>query len=104
MIRIEIIADQGGTADDIASLLAFEDRIEIAHAGSVDAVPHLSSAVVDVFVAVKLAPAQLPRTGVPTVLLSENSGPLETGVHARLPLTCSPQAIAAAIIAAAAGL
>jgi DNA-binding NarL/FixJ family response regulator len=104
LIRVEIIADRRGTADDIAGLLALEDRIEIVSAGSVYAASQRPEAAVDVLVAVNLRAAQSPRTRVPTVVLSEGSGTLEPGIYARLPLTCPPQAITAAIVAAAAGL
>jgi DNA-binding CsgD family transcriptional regulator len=104
LIRVEIIADRSGTADDIASLLALEDRIEVVGAGPVDTVPHLTTAAVDVLLAVNLASAQLPHMEMPTVLLSEGPRSWEPGIHAWLPLTCPPQAITAAIIGAAAGL
>lgn len=104
MIRLEIIADRRATAEDIASLLSFEDRIEIIEAHALHSVPHRTTARADVLLAVRLLPAQLPRFGPPIVALSEEPGSLEPAIHAWLPLTSSPAAIAGAIIASAAGL
>jgi DNA-binding NarL/FixJ family response regulator len=104
LIRLEIIADHRATSDDVANLLSFEDRIEIVEAHAVHSVPHRTTARADVLLAVKLLAAQLPRSGPPVVALSEESGSLEPAIHAWLPFTSSPEAIAAAVIAAAAGL
>lgn len=104
MIRLQIIADRRSSAGDIADLLTFEERIELVDAGALNRAPHHLTASVDVLLAVNLLPTQLPSVGTPVVLLSADPASLPAGVHAWLPLDSSPQAISAAIIAAAAGL
>ncbi len=95
MIRLEIITDHKAASDDLAHLLAFEERIEIV---DFDAAPP------DVLLAVKLPVGRLPRRDLPVVGLSEDGGMPPAGVHAWLPLHSRPGAIVAAIVAAAAGL
>lgn len=103
MIRLKIIADRKSTADELAHLLAFDDHIEIIDAEAIGPdFRRLPTA--DILLAVKLLTRQLPRYGVPIVGLSDDSDAVPTGVHAWLPLQSSPQAIVAAIVAAAAGL
>lgn len=80
--------------------MAADDRIDVVGAYAVDedgpATDHA-----DVVLAVNLLSSQLPRRIRPIVVLCDD--PID-GVHASLPLNSSPTVIAAALIAAAAGL
>jgi DNA-binding NarL/FixJ family response regulator len=103
LIRLEIIADRKSTADDLAHLLAFDERLEVVAAGAIGSLFRQSTAP-DVLLLVKLLESQLPLSATPMVALSDDTDVLPPGVHAWLPLQSSPAAIVAALIAAAAGL
>lgn len=103
MIRLEIIADRKATADDLAHLLAFDDRIEIVAAAAIGSHVHRAPDA-HVLLVVKLLTPQLPVSVIPVVALSDDPDALPAGVHAWLPLHSTPHAIVAALTAAAAGL
>lgn len=105
MIRIVIVADTLLHARTLADLLADDDGLEVVDVRAFSsAFASATASLVDVVVAVRLSPDQMPRGGPPLIILTD--GPADEGAFAReirawLPLTAPPAEIAAAIVAAA---
>lgn len=100
MIRLEILADRESTAEELGRLLGSDERLEIVGAHAIS--DHVQLALhSDVLLAANLLRSQIPIRTRPVVALSEDR---IDRVHASLPFHSPPATIAAAIIAAAAGL
>lgn len=105
MIRVAIIAESVQRARRIAEVLGEDERVEVVDvlgAGILrDALP-----TADVILAAGVEAEELRGSTVPVVLLSDHPGslPPSPSVHGRLAINSSPAEIAAAVIAAAAGL
>ncbi len=105
MIRIGILGDTLLNARTLADLLADGDRLEVVDVRAVSSTFEANPVFpVDVVVAVRLSPDQMPRGGPPLVVLSNGSADKDAfgrEIHAWLPLKASPAEIGAAIVAAA---
>ena len=105
MIRVAIIAESVQCARRIAEVLGEDERVEVVDvlgAGILrDAIP-----TADVILAAGVEAEELRGSTVPVVLLSDHAGSLPAlpFIHGRLAMDSSPAEIAAAVIAAAAGL
>lgn len=105
MTRVAIIAESVQRARRIAEVLGEDERVEVVDvlgAGILrDAIP-----TADVILAAGVEAEELRGSTVPVVLLSDHAGSLPAlpFIHGRLAMDSSPAEIAAAVIAAAAGL
>ena len=105
MIRVVIIAESPQRARRIAELLSEDERIEVVDILSASAL-HDARATTDAILAAGVEADQLRGAALPVVLLSDHAGSLPASpfIHGWLPMDSSPAEIAAAVIAAAAGL
>jgi DNA-binding NarL/FixJ family response regulator len=108
LIRVAIIAERRSQAEALANLLAQDERMEILHAGDrLNGLPEGLEDIMDVLIAARIAPEQIPVRGVPVVVLSDAPARGEVfarDVRASLPLRSSSAEVSAAIAAAAAHL
>jgi DNA-binding NarL/FixJ family response regulator len=103
LIRVSIVADTLQRAQRLAELLAEDDRLEIAEAGT-SGTNYGQSEMIDVVVAVGLAMEPAPRYSAPIVAVTDQSAeefPLGSRVRAWLPMNSSAAEIGTAIMAAA---
>ncbi len=104
MIRVAIIAESVQRARRIADLLSEDERLEVVDVLDTGAL-HVARATADVILAAEVE-AELRGSTAPVVLLSDDAGsfPPSPVIHGWPAINSSPAEIAAALIAAAAGL
>ena len=102
MIRVAILADTYSHAQQFATVLEDDERIELTDVGAFT--KGLSQAHADVILAVRLTPSDVADAAVPIVLISDVDYNLGGRVRAILPSNASPADIAAAVEAAASNL
>lgn len=108
MIRVGIVANSAGAADEIADTLGFEERLEVVDVRIGSRLVRVSEQqACDVVLAVGLTSLATPVDTPPVVVITD--GPVKTflglpSIHAVLPMTARGDEIVAALLAAASGL
>lgn len=106
MIRLEVVAKTVAAAEELASLLALDEQIEIVAAQALT-LGYRRAAGADVIVALQVSPPETPGRG-PAVVLLSSAAPrrlrMGSAVRARLRPDTPAIEIVAAAVAAAAGL